>query len=184
MLPVPSNLPAVLTGLSATVGQIRVLQQLRVGDAGLDDLLERTATELEMLITRLLHTDSCASGPRPARRSAVRTPRQRAAEQAVLAWLAEPTSADELPLSDGGQPAPLARVLGELSLSRRVLPTETAAGIGLPEGATLGHAAAELLIAVRDPAGPRCRSFRAAVLYLRGLDRDRLAEPDDRKVTR
>jgi len=99
-------------------------------------------------------------------------PHQRAAEQAFLSWLVAPTSADELPLVDGGEPEPLARILVELSLSSRVLPTETAASLGLRDGTTIGHAAVEVLLAVKDPAGPRCRSYRAAVFFLRDLDRD------------
>ena len=103
-------------------------------------------------------------------------------EQAFLGWLAEPTSADELPLDHSEGPVPLTRVLGELSLSGRLLPADTAARVGLPDGTTVGHAAAELVFAVLDPAGPRCRSFRAAVYYLRDLDRGRVIEPDDGRV--
>ena len=178
----PLYLSGVLTDLSATVSQLRGLQQRHVGDAGLESRLRRTAVELEALISHLLHTDGSGSSPPTTPRSPASTPRQRAMEQAFLVWLAEPTSADELPLDGSEGPAPLARVLGELSLSGRVLPAETAARVGLPDGTTVGHAAAELLLVVKDPAGPRCRSFRAAVYYLRDLDRGRVIEPDDRQV--
>jgi len=37
-------------------------------------------------------------------------------------------------------------------------------------------------MAVNDPAGPRCRSYRAAVYYLRDLDRGHVVQPSDGKV--
>ena len=175
-LPTALDRPARLTDLSAAVGQIRDLQQIHADDDALQDRLRRTATELETIIGHLLRTDNSLSGsPPPARPPSASTPRQRAAEHAFLGWIAQPTSADELPLPNGHGPEPLARILGELSLSKRLLPAQTAARIGLPDGTTIGHAAVEVLLAVKDPAGPRCRSFRAAVYYLRDLDRDRFA---------
>jgi hypothetical protein len=174
----PMDLSAVLTDLSATVGRIRGLQQLDVDDDGLVTQLRRAAAELESLITGLLHTDGLGSVPPPVPRSSVSTPRRRAVEQACLVWLAEPTSADELVLTEGDETVPLSRALGELSLSERQLPAEMAASIGLPEGTAFGHVGAELLLAVKDPAGPRCRSFRAALFYLRDLDRGRLGTAD------
>ena len=171
-VPTPADLSALLTDLSATVCQLRVLEQHYLVDADLEDRLRGTATEVEALISQLLRTDGGGPSTPPAPRDPVDTPRQQALEQAFLAWLAQPTSAEELAPPDGAR-QPLAEVLGELSLSRRELPAETAAGLGLPDGTTVGHTAAELLLAVKDPAGPRCRSFRAAVYYLRGLERVR-----------
>jgi hypothetical protein len=52
--------------------------------------------------------------------------------------------------------------------SLRQLPADLAAAIGLPASCSLGRAATELLLAVDDHAGPRCRSFRAAAYYLAG----------------
>ena len=180
----PSSAPldrsSLLTDLSATVSHILGLQQFHAGDAELQNRLRRTVADLELLITYLLRTDdSGSSSPPPASKPSVSTPRQRAAEHALLGWLAESTSADQLSVTDGDRSEPLARVLGELSVSRRVLPPGSAADIGLPVGTTVGHAAAELLLAVKDPAGPRCRSYRAAVYYLRDLDRDHFAWADD-----
>ncbi len=181
-LPAPLDRPARLTDLSATVCQIRGLQQIHADDAALQDRLRRTATELESLISHLLRADG--AGSRPDTPPPSSTPRQRAAEHAFLTWLAQPTSTDELTLVDGDEPEPMAWILGELSLSRRLLPAETAAGLRLPAGTTIGHAAAEVLLAVKDPAGPRCRSFRAAVFYLRDLDHDHLAWQGDGQVDR
>ena len=182
-VPAPLNLAAVLSNMSAMVSQIRGLQQSHVAEGELQRQLRRTAADLESLITRLLHTDGAGPGPPPARRSSPSAPRQQDAEQAFLDWLAQPTSAEELALSDD-EPEPIARVLGELSLSQRLVPAETAASIGLPGPTTVGYAAAELLLAVKDPAGPRCPSFRAAVSYLRELDRGRFVEPDSGQVRR
>lgn len=172
------HLSEVLTDLSETVDRVRGLQQLNVGDGESESRLRRAAVELESLISHLVRTGGAGSGPPATPRSSTMTPRQLAAEQAFLAWLAEPTNAGEVPLDGSEAPEPLAQVLGELSLSGRVLPAETAAGIGLSGGATVGHVATELLLAVEDPAGPRCRSFRAAVIYLRGLDRGWVIEPE------
>ena len=170
---------AALTDLSATVSHILGLQQVSAGDAELQNRVRHTVVELELLISYLLRTDGSGSCAPPATpQPTADTTRQRAAEHALLGWLAQPTGADELPLANGDAPEPLARLLGELSLSRRDLPAETAVGLDLPVGTTLGHAATEVLLAVKDPAGPRCRSFRAAVLYLRDLDRDRFTWPD------
>ncbi len=181
-LPAPLERSALLTDLSATVCRILGLQQFHADDVALQNRLRRTVAELELLISHLLRTD--ASGSRPVPQSSVSTPRQRAAEQAFLTWLAAPTSTDELTLAGDDEPEPLARVLGELSLSSRVLAAGTAARLGLPDGTTIGHAAVELLLAVENPAGPRCRSFRAAVYYLRDLDRELFAWPDAGEVGR
>jgi hypothetical protein len=176
-----SNLPAVLTGLSSTVCQIRALQQFHTDDAQVQNRLHRIATDLESLISDLLHTNGSTTSPSPQR--TVSTPRQRAGEDAFLGWLADPDSAHELTLAGADGPEPLARILGELSLSSRVLPAQAATSLGLPAGTTtVGHAAVEVLLAVKDPAGPRCRSFRAAVFYLHALDRDGIASPDVEKV--
>jgi len=183
LVPAPLDLAEVLTDMSAMVSRIRGLQRSHVGDDGLDGQLRRTAAELESLITRLLHIDGSGLGPPPAPRSSPSTPRQQAAEQAFLDWLAQPLSTEELALPDD-EPEPVARVLGELCLSERLVPADTAAGIGLPGATTVGHAAAELLLAVKDPAGPRCRSFRAAVHYLRDLDRGRFVGSGDGQVRR
>jgi len=172
-LTAPLDSSALLTDLSATVSHILGLQEFHAGDAEVQYRLRRAVAELELLISHLLRTYEARSPADP--QPPVSSPRQRVTEQAFLAWLAEPTSADQLPVTDGDRPEPLAQILGELSLSRRLLPSETAAGLGLPADASVGHAATEVLLAVKDPAGPRCRSFRAAVFYLRGLDRDYLS---------
>jgi len=92
------------------------------------------------------------------------------AEFAFVRWLLEPDKPDHLRLDGPDRAAtPLTWALGELCTSRRTLPTDAAAVLGLSPDATVGHAATELLLAVNDPAGPRCRSYRAAAYHLRGL---------------
>lgn len=181
--PTPRDRCALLTDLSAIVSHILGLQQSHAADAELQNRLRCTVAELERLISYLLRTDGSDTGSPPAApQPSVNGTRQRAAEHAFLAWLADPTSAEELRLADGDAPEPLARILGELSLSNRVLPAEMSARLSLPDGTTIGRAAAELLLAVKDPGGPRCRSFRAAAFYLRDLDR--FAWADNGKASR
>ena len=90
------------------------------------------------------------------------------AERAFLTWLDDPGNPDVARLPDGTL-VPVGRVLGAASTSTRELPRYGALSLGLTPGISLGDAATELLVCVVDPAGPRCRSYRAAVLYLRGL---------------
>lgn len=66
---------------------------------------------------------------------------------------------------------PLAPVLEQLRASTRPLLPADAGILGLPDHASLGDAATQLLRAHIDPGGPRCRSLRSAVWYLQGLGR-------------
>ncbi|MFA9431861.1 hypothetical protein [Egicoccus sp. AB-alg2] len=92
----------------------------------------------------------------------------RVAERAFVRWLVQPDKPDELRLGGPDAPAtPLTWTLGELCTSRHTLPPIAAAVLGCEEGLSVGQAATELLLAVNDPAGPRCRSYRAATYYLR-----------------
>ena len=183
-VPASSSLAVVLTDLSSIICRIRGLQQLHADDDGLEHQLRRTEAELEALIGRLLHVDSAEPSPPPAPRTSTTAPRRVDAEPAFLAWLAEPTSANEPLLAGSDEPERLTPVLGQLTSSTRTLPSETAINLGLPDGTTVGHVAAELLIAVDDPAGPRCGSYRAAVYSLRELDRGSCFEPADGTVRR
>jgi hypothetical protein len=71
-----------------------------------------------------------------------------------------------------GASLPMTCFLGGLVTSPAVLPAAATARLGLPAGTRIGQAATELVLAVKDPAGPRCGSYRSAVSYLRGLFRD------------
>lgn len=73
---------------------------------------------------------------------------------------------------------PLASVLEQLRASTRPLLPADAGILGLPDHASLGEAATQLLRAHVDPDGPRCRSLRSAVWYLQGLGRLEEAEAD------
>ena len=94
----------------------------RSRDVHLQSRLRRAAGGLASLLAGLLRSDAPGPGQPPAPWRSGATPRRRDAEQAFLAWLADPTSADELPLAGRDGSEPLARILGQLSRSRRVLP--------------------------------------------------------------
>lgn len=92
-----------------------------------------------------------------------------AAERRFLEWLADPGEPDQVALTEDGPTLPMSTLLGTLCTSSGRLPAAAARTLGLPAGVTIGDAAAELVLAVNDPAGPRCRSYRAAVSYLHDL---------------
>lgn len=91
-------------------------------------------------------------------------------DDVLLGWLAGCARPDVLDV-DGHLVPDLAftRLLGRLAPCTRSLPADPATLLGLPSPATVGDAATELLLALNDPAGPRCRSsHRSAVYYLQG----------------
>jgi hypothetical protein len=122
---------------------------------------------------------STASVPVGGRRSGDRTadaasrpsaaPERLRAEQRFLDWLADPVEPDAVHVTGEAATMPLHTLLGLACTSDRPLPSEAAATLGMSTGATVGAAAAELVLAVQDPSGPRCRSYRSAVYYLRDL---------------
>jgi hypothetical protein len=80
---------------------------------------------------------------------------------------------------DAGSSVTLEDVLERLRASSAPLGAAGAQRLGLPDDATIGFAATELLFARQDPEGPRCRSFRSASYYLYGLARiASTAEPE------
>ena len=87
-----------------------------------------------------------------------------------LAWAHDPAKPDVVDLDAHGQISmvELARGVGG---SPATLPASACVQLGLPPGVTIAAAAAQLLDATIDPDGPRCRPFRAASYYLRGLVR-------------
>jgi hypothetical protein len=91
-------------------------------------------------------------------------------ENAFRAWAHDPAKPDVVELGQHGEVS-MVEVSRRLAESRATLAAFECAQIGLPPGVTIATAAAELLRATIDPNGPRCRSFRAASYYLRGLAR-------------
>lgn len=91
-------------------------------------------------------------------------------EHAFRAWLRGRTKPNVLDL---GQHRELSMVelSRQLEGSQATLVASEAGQLGLPPNVTIATAAAALLHATVDPRGPRCRSFRAASYYLRGLAR-------------
>ena len=129
-----------------------------------------------------MRTSSAAhwpAGPIPVPSATTRPPRlhvgppadDRVAERWFLDWLADPAGPDEPPNAADGRPMPMTVLLGRLTASSRGLPAEATDLLGLDEGATIGAAAVELVVAVNDPAGPRCRSYRAAVAFVQANHR-------------
>jgi hypothetical protein len=86
-----------------------------------------------------------------------------------LGWLTACVLDEELDADGHLAPDPtFEHLLDGLGVSRSPLPTELAEALGLGPGATVGDAATELLAAVTDLTGPRCRSYRSAVYFLQG----------------
>lgn len=100
-------------------------------------------------------------------------------EAAFQAWVQDPAKPDVVELGPD-------RLVSMVELSRQLegspatLDASACAELGMPPGVTVGTAVAELLRATIDVEGPRCRSFRAASYYLRGLAR---LDPDLRPDT-
>lgn len=89
-------------------------------------------------------------------------------EDAFLAWLGGPVRPDELQLDGPDAPAtPLTRILGTLALAREPLPAAARDLLGYRTEVSVGQAVTDLLLAVRDPVGPQCRTYEGAVAYLR-----------------
>lgn len=92
-------------------------------------------------------------------------------ETTFLIWLADPEAPEELLLDDlHGVGLPASWLLGMLCASRTPLPAWAAERLGYRQPRSIGDAATDLLLAVSDPAGPRCPTFVAAKRYLRELD--------------
>ncbi len=91
-------------------------------------------------------------------------------EAAFTAWADDPAKPDAVDLGQRGAMS-MVELSRQLVGSSATLATSACAQIGLPPGTAIVTAAGALLRATVDPDGPRCRSFRAACYYLRGLSR-------------
>lgn len=91
-----------------------------------------------------------------------------ALEDDFLDWLHDPVMPEVIAHGLHGEVA-MVDLCRHLAGSQTKLGVFDARRVGLPSGATIGTAAAALLHSTVDPQGPRCRSFRAARYYLRGL---------------
>jgi hypothetical protein len=168
--------PFSLTDLSSMVGRIHMIRS-RGGVADeIDRRLAGIVEELESLMHDLQgtadHTSNGDAAPRIrlASTDAADSP-DPTAEVAFQLWLTGGDKAEVVSVGDpNGPPTPLTDLLGTLVLSSNQLSGEAAASLGMPSGTTVGYAAGELLLAVIDPTGPRCRSYRSALYYLRERD--------------
>ena len=183
----PASVVGVVTTISSVLAQLRRARTQLPADGTIGDRLDRAIDELEAVGHQLLTRNDAELGepvtPRgPKRVSSSSVARPPAAvsgapdERRFLEWL--------LGCGEPGEPEPsyqdevaagLSRLLGALSTSARPLPPEAARIVGGPEGMTIGDAATEILLAVNDPAGPRCRSYRAAVYFLHDRVGDRFS---------
>jgi hypothetical protein len=165
----PGGLTASLTDLSYTVTRIHSIRGRGDVPPALDERLAGVIADLESVIHDLLHytdatPDSTRTPPTRALDAAgalIRTP----TEAAFEGWLTDHDRPDVWQVDDP-ETSPT-QMLGALVLSPRQLPADAADALGMPPGTTVGDAAAELILAVNDPAGPHCRSYRAALYYLR-----------------
>ncbi len=173
----PADRAATLTDLSSMASRARAIRSRGGIPRDLDQRLTSLMAELSSLIHDLMHdtgpvTNGAKTSPARAGLSgAPATSDQTRTEAAFEAWLTSEGKPDLWQL-DGpdAPPTSLNAILREVVLSGRLLPADAAAALGMPSGTTLGYAAAELLLAVTDPAGPRCRSYRSALYFLRDHD--------------
>lgn len=115
----------------------------------------------------------------PAPRTSL-VPRSAELEDAFIAWIRDPAHPDVVELGRLGR-------ISMVDLTRRLMQSHARLGsasatqLGLCPDTTFAGAASALHHATVDPDGPRCRSFRAAGLYLHGRARldDDPAPPSD-----
>ena len=91
-------------------------------------------------------------------------------EDAFRSWALDLSKPDEVLVGTHGR-FTMVEIVHRLEDSRGSLSASECLQIGLAPGVAVGDAASELRYATVDPDGPRCRSFRAATYYLRGLTR-------------
>jgi hypothetical protein len=90
-------------------------------------------------------------------------------EDSFLLWAEAPEKPDIVDL--GCRSVLMTTMARRLARSSRPLTAAAARQLGMPIGTTIAVAARELLQATIDPDGPRCRSYRAASYFLRGIAR-------------
>jgi hypothetical protein len=181
----PTTQLSDISRLSAIASELVAIRQHPTVGSDVGTKLDAIVAGLDATITALLHAAPVSEdgptthvGNSADPRGRVRASGERlSSDQSVfLAWLADPTMPDELAAGSEWSAEPLSHLLGRLSTSPRGLTADAAAVVGMPAGTSMGNAAVALLLAVEDPAGPRCRSYRAAASYLRGP-----VEPLDRQ---
>jgi hypothetical protein len=96
-------------------------------------------------------------------------PAQALLEAAFRSWVQGHAKADLLVVGTRDPVAvPLGPALRRLATSTKPLAPAHGAALGLADDVSIGAAAAALLQACVDPAGPRCRSYRSATYFLVG----------------
>jgi hypothetical protein len=175
----PASIAGVVNALSSALTQLHQARAQLPGEVPVAARLGRAVDDLEAIGQQLLARQEVeptgwgeAEGPvrivsvSEADQSPVTS--EPTDEERFVHWL---TSCER---SGGPDPdyedewvAELPVLLGRLTTSTEPLAAEAARVLGHDGGISIGDAATELLLAVGDPAGPRCRSYRAAVYFLR-----------------
>lgn len=130
------------------VDPVRSGPRSRVGLRLVSDRAPGRAYGLDVVPHATSHSDDCAT---------------------FLGWLTACVLDEQLDADGHLAPDPtVEHLLDGLGVSPSPLPTELAEALGSGPGATVGDAAIELLAAVTELTGPRCRSYRSAVYFLQG----------------
>lgn len=161
-----------VAALGAVAEQLERIAARNAGDPEIAGRISRLADHTRHTVRHLLVSSSeqARAGLATGRVAPANGATLASAEDAFVAWVRsvdQPDHADRAVVE--GVPRTVRELLAEVLVSRRPLPADAARSLGVPEGTTTGGAAAWLLAAVEDPAGPQCRSYRAAVYYLRDL---------------
>ena len=160
-----------VAALSAVAEQLERIAARNAGDPEIAGRVSRLADHTRHAVRHLLVSSSERTRTGlAARATSANGATLASAEDAFVAWVRSVDQPDhaERAVVEGG-PRTVRELLAEVLASRRPLPADVARSLGVPQGTTTGGAAAWLLGAVEDPAGPQCRSYRAAVYYLRDL---------------
>lgn len=166
-----------LADLSYRLYGLQAIQSRGVLAPDLDQRCTAVIAELEALIHDVRHEMAFPplglkdAAPPATGSDATEGFDQARVEAAFEAWLTSDDKPDMWPIGGpDATPILVTEMLRALVHSHRPLPAVEAAELGMPPGARLGYAATELLLAVIDPAGVRCRSYRSALYYLRDRD--------------
>ena len=94
-------------------------------------------------------------------------PASRVDEAIFLGWLTTGPAPSGHRRHTPNQPPGITALLGRVVLSRRPLPPSVLERLQLPVGTEIGELASRLLMAVHEADGPRCRSYEAALAFVR-----------------
>jgi hypothetical protein len=97
-------------------------------------------------------------------------------EHVLRAVGADPGHDDPSDTDPGATDPEVVRLLGRVAISSRPVPASVTHALDLPASTTCGDLATRLLLALREPDGPRCRSLRSALAFIRESYHGRIVE--------